>query len=163
MDLKKLQQKTGGLLKKYRYVLIVLLIGIGLMLIPDFEKELDTTPVSNTPEFTNQSEELTGILSQIQGAGKVRVMLTLASGEQTVYQTDKDMDASGSVRYQTVTVTDSNRNQQGIVQQILAPEYRGAIILCQGAEDASVRLAIVEAVSDATGLTSDRISVLKMK
>jgi len=41
--------------------------------------------------------------------------------------------------------------------------YRGAVVVCQGGDNASVRLAVVEAVSNATGLTSDRITVLKMK
>ena len=163
MELTQIWNRAGELLKKYRYVLIVLLVGIGLMLIPDFERASKTESVIQSPGFTDQTEELTRILSGIKGAGKVQVLLTLAGGEKTVYQTDQDMDASGSVRYQTVTITDSSRNQQGVVQQILAPEYRGAVVLCQGAEDANVRLAIVEAVSDATGLTTDRISVLKMK
>jgi stage III sporulation protein AG len=36
-------------------------------------------------------------------------------------------------------------------------------VICQGAADPAVRLAVVEAVADATGLGADRISVLKMK
>lgn len=39
----------------------------------------------------------------------------------------------------------------------------GAVILCQGADAAEVRLHIVEAVSAFTGLGSNRILVLKMK
>lgn len=163
MDLKNLRGRAGELIKKYRYVLIVLLIGIGLMLIPDLSKKEGTDPQSTMSDHTDQTEELTEILSQIQGAGKVRVLLTLAGGERTVYQTDQDLDTDGSVSSKTVIITDADRNQQGMVQQILTPEYRGAIVLCQGAGDASVRLAIVEAVSDATGLSTDRISVLKMK
>lgn len=41
--------------------------------------------------------------------------------------------------------------------------FTGAIILCQGADAAEVRLHIVEAVSAFTGLGSNRILVLKMK
>jgi stage III sporulation protein AG len=39
----------------------------------------------------------------------------------------------------------------------------GAIVLCQGADVPSVRLAIVDAVSKVTGLVANQISVLKMK
>jgi len=163
MDLKKLSGKAGELVKKYRFVLIILLIGIGLMLIPENKNKSTTAATPEKIAFPDQTEALTQLLSQIKGAGKVRLLLTLDSGEETVYQMDKDLDAGGGVRYQTVTVTDSQRNQQGIVQQVLAPKYRGAIVLCQGAGDAAVRLAIVDAVSDATGLTTDKISVLTMK
>ena len=39
----------------------------------------------------------------------------------------------------------------------------GAIVVCQGGDNATVRLAIIEAVSNVTGLGADKISVLKMK
>ena len=39
----------------------------------------------------------------------------------------------------------------------------GAIIVCQGGDSPTVRLNIVEAVSNVTGIGSDRITVLKMK
>lgn len=41
--------------------------------------------------------------------------------------------------------------------------YTGAVIFCHGADSASVRLKIVEAVSVYTGLSSNKIKVLKMK
>ena len=37
----------------------------------------------------------------------------------------------------------------------------GAAVVCDGADNAQVRLAIVRAVSDCTGLGSDKITVLK--
>jgi stage III sporulation protein AG len=49
------------------------------------------------------------------------------------------------------------------MQTVLAPQYLGAIVVCQGADRSDVRLAIVEAVSALTGLGADKISVLKMK
>lgn len=163
MDLNKLRGKAGSLIGKYKYVLVVLLVGIGLMLIPE---RTDEEPAVTAPpaavEFPDQTEALTRILTQVQGAGKVKLLLTIAAGEQTLYQIDKTEDAAGRINSETVIITDADRNQQGLVQKTLAPEYRGAVVLCQGAGDANVRLAIVEAVSDATGLSTDRISVLKM-
>lgn len=105
-------------------------------------------------------EQLSQLLSQIKGAGKVRLLLTEAAGEKTIYQTDRTGQDQQS---DTVIITGADRGQQGMVQQIIPPEYRGAVVVCQGADDPSVRFAIVEAVSNATGLSTDRISVLKMK
>lgn len=168
MDMTAIGTKIMEFVKKYRYVVLVLVIGIALMLIPGGKNEEQQTVVSVAAgvEFEDPTQELTQILSQIRGAGKVQILLTKNAGERTVYQTDQDSSASdgnNSVRLETVIVTDSDRMEQGLIQQILAPEYRGAIIVCQGADDAAVRLAIVEAVSDVTGLGADRISVLKMK
>ena len=56
-----------------------------------------------------------------------------------------------------------NGKESGLVQRVDPPKYLGAVIVCQGADKAAVKLAIVEAVSKATGLGADQISVLKMK
>ena len=116
-------------------------------------------------EFTIQGQ-LEDILCQIEGAGRVSVMLSIAQGERMIYQTDNThskSEDSADTRTQTIVVSDSQRNENGLVQQKYPPIYQGAIILAQGANLPSVKLAIVEAVCDITGLGSDKISVLKMK
>ena len=86
-------------------------------------------------------------------------MLTVKMGEQTIYQTD----TPATDRQDTVIITDDDRSQNGLIQQVISPVYRGAIVLCQGADSANVCLAIKEAVSKVTGLDTSQISVLKMK
>ena len=41
------------------------------------------------------------------------------------------------------------------------PTYRGALVVCQGGDQADVRLAVTEAVAALTGLSSDRVTVAK--
>lgn len=161
MDMTVLRQKTTEWIVKYKFVILILLVGIGLMLIPDGKNEEKTSETVAQPSVPTQNitEELEEILANIQGAGRVQVMLTVKSGEQTVYQTD----IPSSDRQDTVIITDENRTQNGLVQQVLSPVYRGAIVVCQGADSASVCLAIKEAVSKVTGLDASQISVLKMK
>ena len=168
MDINALGGKVKEFIKKYRYVILILVIGMVLMVFPGKDKQQDTPQVQSpqVTQFDDPTEDLSKILCQIRGAGKVQLLLTKGAGERTVYQTDHERNNAEhdqSVRVETVIVTDKDRAQQGLIQQILAPEYRGAIVVCQGADDASVRLAIIEAVADATGLGTDRISVLKMK
>lgn len=165
MDWVALRQKSVELIGKYRYVLLIFLVGVGLMLIPVSK---DSTPQQTqvtepVKVVTSVSEDLEQILSQVKGAGKVRVMLTVEEGEHTLYQTDVSQNGTESLREDTVIVTDENRAQNGLIQQVNPATYRGAIVVCQGADSPSVRLAIVEAVSRVTGLDSSRISVLKMK
>lgn len=159
MDIKSIREKVTAWIGKYKYFALILLVGIGLMLIPGSKKE--ETQVTTTQQVQQNSidKELEEILSNIKGAGRVRVMLTVASGEQVIYQTD----TSSADRQDTVIISGENRVEDGLVQQIIAPTYRGAIILCQGADSANVCLAIKEAVSKVTGLDSSQISVLKMK
>jgi stage III sporulation protein AG len=150
--------------KEYKYVALILAIGILLMLLPEKQDMPDSTPVQSSEE--NLQTQLEEILSQIRGVGKVRVLLTVESGEKTLYIRDEDRSESSEnsqTRSQAVIITDSDRAQQGLISQVLPPSYLGAVIVCQGGDQPEVKLAVVEAVCDAVGLTADKISVLKMK
>ena len=93
-------------------------------------------------------------------------MLTIKEGEQILYQTDTNSSQTGdsaSSTSKTVIISDKNRTQSALICQVYSPKYQGAIILCTGANDSSVKLAIVDAVSKITGLGADKISVLELK
>ena len=170
MDWIEVRQKGAEFLKKYRYVLLIFLIGLFLMILPDNSNSKDGDQILSSASIVSEKpdlqEALESILSMIDGAGKVQVLLSEASGQRTHYQTDEEIstgESNSDVRRDTVVVTDGSRAETGLVRQIDSPVYMGAVVLCQGADSASVRLAIVEAVANATGLSSDKISVLKMK
>ena len=164
MDVNKIAAKIKTTAEKYKYAAIVLIVGLLLLLIPGKTQQIPETedkPASETQTFNAQS--LTNILQNIDGAGKVEVLLSVASGEQTLYQTDSDGSGEGAHKTNTVIVTDSQRGENGLVSQVNPPVYLGAIVVCQGADSPSVRLAISQAVTRITGLTSDCVCVLKMK
>ena len=60
-------------------------------------------------------------------------------------------------------MTGQDRAQSGLISQVLAPVYQGAVVVCQGGDQPGIRLQVVEAVCDATGLSADKVTVLKMK
>lgn len=170
MDLKKLEEKITPFFQKYKFVFLILLIGIILMMIPSSfsqknsrkNEKIGNAAVEN---ISSVQDELEKILSCMKGAGNVKVMLKESSGIETVYQTSEDSsvsDTTSSIKTNVITVTDSDRKEQGLVKQINPPKYQGAIILCQGADDPAVKLAITDAVSKITGLGADKIAVLKM-
>ena len=163
MDWVNTRDKILNFTKRYWYVLLVLVIGLVLMALPTEEQNRVTTV--SQPETQPQilQQELEQILCQIRGAGKVKVLLTELTGSQTVYQTDQDQRGEDSSNIKTVIITDKDRNQNGLVHRVDPPVYLGAVIVCQGGDSAAVKLAIVEAVASVTGLSTDRITVLKMK
>lgn len=168
MEIGKWKEKQSIFIKKYKYVILIVVIGIILMVIPtQTGSEEKTTTVENTAKTIqeNPAKELSDILSQIKGVGKVKVYLTTQEGEKTVYQTNTDHSGgeSNASRMETVIISDKNRNETGMVVQINPPVYRGVIIVCQGGDDPVVQYAVISAVSKVTGLGSNRISVLKMK
>ena len=153
---------------KNRAVALVVLVGVLLMLLPTGKTEAQQPQRQETVSEPRENLEtrLEQILSQVSGAGNVRVLLTQERGETSVYQLDRQEVTDGDrreIRQDTVTVTGSDRQQEGLLTQVEAPRYRGAVVVCQGGDNPTVRLSVVEAVSGATGLPSNRITVLKMK
>lgn len=168
MESLKIQTAAAEFLKKYRLLFLMVAAGVLLLLIPSGEEARNPAPLqaAEAPERESVEERLAAMLSKMEGAGKTAVLLTEAKGEQIVYQTDESASAaenSTDRRTETVLVTGSDRNETGLIRHRIPPVYQGAVVLCQGADRAEVRLRIVEAVMSATGLTSDRITVLKMK
>lgn len=169
MDWLKENRKLTHWIGKYKYAAIILLAGVALMLIPARPDSVENTPqetVAVSLQTPTATEELEQILSMIHGAGEVKVMLSVSRGEETVYQSDPQNvnEETGMVnKSTTVIITDANRQEAGLVRQKNPQTYLGAIVVCQGGDDPSVCLAIVQAVSDVTGLGADQISVLKMK
>ena len=167
MDFKGLTSKITGIVSKYKYAVLILLIGIALLLIPHRnDPEVNITSAEQTNAQMLDTSDLTEILESIQGAGKVNVLLSLASGEETKYQMDTDSNQGSDstiIRHETVIVTDADRGESALVNQVNPPKYLGAIVVCEGADSASVKLAITQAVAKITGLGTDNICVLKME
>lgn len=167
MDVKKVRLRMGRLLEKYKYAAAVLLVGLVLMLLPTGTQK-ESASGQETPLAAEKTvqQELEELLMQVQGAGKVRVLLREATGAETLYQLDEDRvvsDSTTTEKKQSVTVTDENRTESGLIRQVNPPTYSGAIVLCQGADDPAVKLAIADAVSKITGLGMNKIAVLKME
>ena len=151
-------------LEKFKYPALILLLGMVLILWPSKQKQPEEAPV---PELTESApsieEELEDILSCIDGAGKVRVLLSLRTGDETVYQTDTASTKGQDTESRTVTTVMAGSEDVPVVRQTVYGQYRGALIVCQGADSPSVRLQLVNAVAGLTGLPADRITVIKMK
>lgn len=167
MDWVEMKELAAAFIKKYRWAVVVLLAGVMLMLMP--EENPVSSKAADPPQAVEQKDlqqELEEILSKLDGAGKVKVLLSQASGSYTHYQMDEDQSKtmdSLDKRSETVIITGADRSQSGLVQRVDPPIYLGAVVLCQGGDSPSVKLAVVDAVATATGLTSDKISVWKMK
>ena len=152
-------------LEKFKYPALILLLGLTLILWPSKQKQPEAqAPVPEQVESAPSVEEkMEEILSCIDGAGKVRVLLTLRTGDETVYQTDTTSAKGPDSESRSVTTVMAGSEDVPVVRQTVYGQYRGALIVCQGADSPAVRLQLVNAVAGLTGLPADRITVIKMK
>lgn len=150
-------------LKKYKYALLVLLLGMALLLIPKQKEEPQAPIVQPKEDYAARTEQrLTEILSRIEGVGKVEVALTLARDSYTHYHQDVQRSGEDENR-KTVILSEGTAYDKAAVTTVDYPRFQGALIVCQGGGNAAVQLRLVEAVAALTGLGSDKITVVKMK
>ena len=168
MELKRFSSKVVNWLNKYRYAALILVIGLVFVFMPTIHKKETDIVQELIPESkqTINKSDLEEVLKSIHGAGDVKVLLSVSHGEETIYQKNNDVsnsEGNSSKRDETVLISDGQRAENGLITQINPPIYLGAIVVCEGADNASVRYAITQAVSKITGLSTDHICVLKMK
>ena len=147
----KLGEGTQKVLKKwekYKYVLLVALVGFLLLLWPASPSEgLGTvsaaSPAGDAPALLVEALEgrLEQALSKIEGAG------------------DSQVSRSTS----TVMASQSGGVQTPVELQEVGPVYRGALVVAAGADDPQLRLSLSQAVSALTGLGADKITICKGK
>ena len=168
-ELFKKGEGKGCLFSRYYGVALVLLAGICLMLWPTSGETQEVAVAAADPGFDlqQQEEKLQQLLSQMEGVGKVQVMLSLQESSRQILAEDRKIQYNGSVlqpedlekEEMTLTVSRGSGEEEVVVTQTVYPQYRGALVVCTGGNNAEVKLAVTEAVSVITGLRSDRISV----
>ena len=113
-------------------------------------------------------EKLENILANVKGIGKVKVMSTYSQTNEVIPMYDED--SSSSTR--TVNENSSKKDiiykeedgvKTPITQSVVKPKIEGAIIVAEGASDATVKTNIVQAVEAVTGVATYKIQVLEMK
>ena len=157
-------QKALQGIKKYKYVLLTALLGVLLLLLPQNEKAADSgsaTP-SAAENFDREAlqNEMETILSSLDGVGKLSLMLTVEQDE-TASLKARGEEVDEQTRKTETVVLGSGTSAEVVVTHSRYPRFVGALIVCEGGDRADVQLRVTQAVSALTGLSSERISVVK--
>ena len=125
----------------------------------------------------NLEENLEDILSKIAGVGKVKVLVTYSEtsevvamyNEKNTLNNTEETDTNGGVRKIEQTDTDKeiiyeekNGQKTPITQKVIMPKIEGAIVTAEGASNPAIKTNIIQAVSEATGISTYRIQVFEM-
>jgi stage III sporulation protein AG len=124
-------------------------------------------------------DKLTNIISQIDGAGNVRVMVTLEQTTKDVYATEdktEDQEKSDSTESRSGTkeknnskeekylvIKDENGAERVVRVTEIQPLVKGVVVVCDGGGDMKVQKDITTAVTTALNITSVRVCVIKSK
>lgn len=147
----------------------------------DYSKKLasntTTEETSEACESSDLEKKLENILSKIQGVGKVKVFINYSQSSETVAMYNEnskvsqteETDTSGGKRViestdsqKDIVFKEENGEKIPITQKIIQPKIEGAIITAQGANDATTKSNIMQAVEAATGIATHKIQVFEM-
>jgi len=172
-ELMQWKKRLDNLFQRYKYVLLVILVGVVLLLLPPLWEKKPAEEKEAQPAQEMVAEDsaaalerrLEDALSRIQGVGEADVILTLKSGPQKILAQDSETSIGerGTEASVSSVIISGGSGEEAIVVQQLSPQYQGALVICSGGDDPEVRLRLVEAVSALTGLGADKISVCKGK
>ena len=171
---------------KFTAVLVIVgFIGIALIFLSDFFHTSSTASQQNVSSSDSMSSyeckiqsRLEDIISRINGVGKVKVMVTVESGVENVYEKDNKItndktqnggDQSGQTQQNStsesshVILSNQNGGQDALLTKQVKPDILGVVIVCDGGSNPDVQENVLDAVSTALGISSDKISISKMQ
>lgn len=188
-------EKITVFFKNKNNLIVVVLVGILLMVIAlpvkkkDSEKPQNTIKAGNdeinNDSYTieedsyveNMEKRLEAALSRLDGAGEVKVMITLSSSAEVVLQKDSsgslsetvEEDGEGgsrSIRVQNMDETTVYTSEGGqsvpYVVKTITPKVEGVIVLAEGAGEGNVSMEILDAVRVIFGIEAHRVKVMKL-
>lgn len=118
------------------------------------------------------------LLSTVEGAGKVKVMITMESSQEAVVEKDKnrvragttEVDSAGGSRNtsdtsdseETLYIGGRNNGELPYVKKIIAPRIAGVVVSAQGAGKEGVVKNITEAIQVLFDIDAHKIKIVKM-
>lgn len=127
----------------------------------------------------DMEKRLKDILSRVDGAGNVEVMLTISYGKELVLADDtvieqntaQEKDNAGGTRdtknysqdKKTVMYTKQNGNNEPVVIKEIEPKIEGIIIVSEGGDDVIVQSNLRKAAQALFNIPAHKIEVFKMK
>ncbi|NLG32434.1 MAG: hypothetical protein GX550_02840 [Syntrophomonadaceae bacterium] len=173
------EKKTLFTGKNRKYVLIILIcIGLLALLWPTSNRsQLTPLPASLEVESQNRpayTMELESILSQIEGAGEVKVSITLVSDGVKTYATNVRNETRETKESDSKGVTKNSR-EENLSQDIAVssgnpllieekyPEVLGVLIVSDGASSPVVQEKLVNATATLLNISSHKVRVMPRK
>jgi len=165
---------------------VVLLVASTFMGRDDPYVATQSTPITerqNEPTIAPSDEialerRLSEILSLVEGAGTVEVMLTFSQSREVILAQDttinessiKEEDSAGGTRESHTLANDARTillprpggGQEPIILREIVPKVEGVIIVSEGGDNVFVREALIRAAMAVLGVDIHRVQVLQM-
>lgn len=113
-------------------------------------------PKAETEYAAQLEKQLEAVISQIEGAGKTRVMVTVKSTVSYEYATDDSY--SESKHESEIVIIGSD---EALIKRIDNPEVAGVLVICDGGDSAVIKEKILKAVATVLDISSNKVYITK--
>ena len=152
--------------KVRRIVVLCGLFVMLLLLVSSFFKRTD----SNTSQDTDLSEDcaklereledrLSALILQIDGVGKVSVMVTIDRTERVVYEKNSKSESNENDYSEETEVVLAGSSKEPLKTVKIMPVVRSAAIVCEGASDPVVRGQVANIAAKALNIGISKVYV----
>jgi len=159
---------------KIKLLFILGAVGILFVVLPTFwdntNSDLQSEEVIQNPQPNDYalylSNQLENILGEIEGVGKICVMVTLEKEEECIYATDLSQDIQTPEQQQKDqkhVVIEKNGQEEALVTTRITPKIQGVIIVCEGGNNPVVVKKLTDAVTASLNIGPSRVSVSNSK
>lgn len=180
-DLKKIKKDNLLILLLAGLLLIVIAVPVENKETEKKETVKEAEPVieeTQTDYISVQEAKLKSILSKVEGAGEVEVMITLRASKELIIEKDtpstvtssEEEDSTGGKRSSSERTTNETTvyNQDGsgstspyVIKEI-EPEIEGIIVLAKGGDDPIIAKNISDAILALFRVEAHKIKVMKL-
>jgi len=146
--------------------ILLLAAGKGLSASDATEAKQEYTEKTYASAERETERRMAEILSGVEGAGNVDVMLTFRqTGEKSIARDAVREEHSGSLRMEetAVLLEDEAGATHPLVLTEMSPVAEGVIITAQGADSPGVAAALTQAAQALLDVPAHKVAVLKMK
>ena len=151
-------------------ILLALLLGILLLAagrsFSDSKEEVPQTVAAAETADRATERRMAEILSKIQGAGQVDVMLTYRQTEEKTIAHNETREEKGETlrtEQTAILLEDGDGATQPLVLTEAGPVVEGVVIAAQGADSPAVAAALNQAAQALLDVPAHKVAVLKMK
>lgn len=143
-------------IKHIEIIILVIFASVLLLIMFGFSSN-DSSPSPSSTLLSdyqkNLERQLADVLSKIDGAGKIEVMITFEAGAEQVlaYSTDKQTNTSSDNGKSTSSVIERTQivlvGGKPVILYEVQPIVKGVLVVAQGADNVKVKVEIMQAVS----------------
>ncbi len=153
----KIISKLKGLKHKELIIAVIAIVIMLVIYFSSFGKAEEVDTVTQKSDYcTEMKLQIERAISRMEGAGKAEVVINWASGVESVHAQNTTTNGNNT----TSQVVQGSSGP--IVVKEIYPQAIGVLVVCEGGNNAKIKIDIIMAISTLMDISSEKVLVFGM-